>query len=259
MHRHALWFHLQRNTRTQIRNPTTAVEMESTAKRTKTPVDPWKLVTQLITEAEAKGIQAAYDMLLQRLDDLSDSVLAYPILKHVKIPQGIDVPQRIKTAQKFSWTLENFRDQAQSSLDFGRSVETFQRIFTDARTLPAALFREFMSTAANPGHWQRCADKIMVAFARIDNPPLDDADFAHIKSVFATEDGGYVTPRMLRAMPHDASPRMKAMIGAIGVKMDELRAAVDAYVVCGVDPLSVDGANKELCAIVRKAREFMQQ
>jgi hypothetical protein len=227
--------------------------MESPAKRIKTPVDPWKLVAQLITEADAKGIQAAYDLLLQHIDDLSDSVLIYPILKHVKIPQGIDVPPRIKTVQKFSCTLRNFRDQAQSSLDFGRSVGTLQEIFTNARTLPTALFREFMRTAANPGHWQRCPNEIMAAFARIDNPPLDDADFAHIKSVFAADGGDYVTSKIMRAVPRDASPRMKAMIGSVGITSPELGTAVSAYLSCDVDPLVVEGANDVLCAIVRKA------
>lgn len=233
--------------------------MESPAKRAKAPIDPWQLSGELRAEARAKGVQAAYDMLLQRLDDLADWMLIFPILEEVEIPAGAYVPQRIKSILQLRRLRKEFQYEAQSELDFGRTVDGFNQLFSKARALPTALFHEFMLHAAHAGHWGRCAPKVMAAFATIDNPPLDDADFAHIRCVFETKSQGEITARMLRAVPKDASPRMKAMIGSIGIKSTELEEAIEAYLASSVDPLTVEGANKTLCAIVRLARESVQQ
>lgn len=230
--------------------------MASPAKRTEAPIDPWKLVSEINVEVKAKGIQAGYDLLLLHLDDLDDDALIYPVLKNVEIPKGTDVPRRIKDVQRLDQITYRFLYQAQSDLDFGRSVGTFEGIFKAARSLPKALFHVFIQTAAHTGQWSRCDHMIMTAFSRIDSPPLDDVDFEYVKAVFE-KSKDYVTPRMIRGVDQDASPRMKVMIGSIGVRMPELGGAVDAYLACGVDPLTVEGANQTLCAVVRRARETL--
>ncbi len=170
---------------------------------------------------------------------------------------GVTGDARLDAARAYTRLLEDLRHYISSPLGFGRCAEGVVGYWDKGATLPEPYRADLALRLLHPQKWGRCRDQcfhaVMMIEARGGDLAFTDAHYKALEDSIA-KSGYYLPIGHYPVMKVGHNSRFLQIVCKPAMNSQNAGEALQAFIVCGQDPLSIPGTNP----ILRMAAKMFQ-